>query len=70
MHDTCGYFNILEQMTACMQNYKYIYDILQSEEVNPKAFPLVDPELTQKILDLIQRAANYKQLRKGANEGK
>ncbi|WAQ96520.1 NH2L1-like protein [Mya arenaria] len=39
-----------------------------ADEVNPKAFPLADADLTQKILDLVQQAANYKQLRKGANE--
>ena len=36
--------------------------------MNPKAFPLADPQLTVTILDLIQQATNYKQLRKGANE--
>ena len=30
---------------------------------------MADAELTQKILDLVQQAANYKQLKKGANEG-
>lgn len=39
-----------------------------AEETNPKAFPLADAELTPKILDLVQQASNYKQLRKGANE--
>jgi len=39
-----------------------------AEEVNPKAYPLADAGLTQKILELVQQAANYKQLRKGANE--
>jgi len=39
-----------------------------TEAVNPKAYPLADAALTQKILELIQQAANYKQLRKGANE--
>jgi len=38
------------------------------EEVNPKAYPLADPQLTVTILDLVQQAANYKQLLKGANE--
>eukprot|EP01016_Furgasonia_blochmanni_P010736 TRINITY_DN1460_c0_g2_i3.p1 TRINITY_DN1460_c0_g2~~TRINITY_DN1460_c0_g2_i3.p1 ORF type:complete len:182 (+),score=46.98 TRINITY_DN1460_c0_g2_i3:16-561(+) len=33
-----------------------------------KAYPLADPKLTVKILDLIQQAMYYKQLRKGANE--
>lgn len=42
---------------------------MASEDVNPKAFPLADPQLTVTILDLIQQASNYKQLRKGANEG-
>jgi hypothetical protein len=43
---------------------------LQSQEaVNPKAYPLADAQLTVTILELIQQAANYKQLKKGANEG-
>lgn len=37
-------------------------------EPNPKAFPLAPEALTQKILDLVQQTAHYKQLRKGANE--
>ncbi len=37
--------------------------------VNPKAFPLADASLTVSILDLVQSATNYKQLKKGANEG-
>jgi U4/U6 small nuclear ribonucleoprotein SNU13 len=37
--------------------------------VNPKAYPLADSQLTMTILDLVQQAANYKQLKKGANEG-
>lgn len=36
--------------------------------VNPKAYPLADPQLTVTILDLLQQASNYKQLKKGANE--
>ncbi|XP_045577239.1 NHP2-like protein 1 [Salmo salar] len=36
-------------------------------EVNPKAYPLADATLSKTILDLMQQAANYKQLRKGAN---
>merc|ERR1711903_69181 len=38
------------------------------EEANPKAFPLAKPDLASSILDLVQQAANYKQLKKGANE--
>ncbi|CAG8674893.1 7047_t:CDS:2 [Acaulospora colombiana] len=33
-----------------------------------KAWPLADANLTDKILDLVQQASNYKQLKKGANE--
>ncbi|CAG8636382.1 24920_t:CDS:2 [Cetraspora pellucida] len=36
--------------------------------INPKAFPLADAELTNQILDLVQQAMHYKQLKKGANE--
>ncbi|KAF7729730.1 RNA binding protein snu13 [Apophysomyces ossiformis] len=39
-----------------------------SGAVNPKAFPLADAALTNTILDLIQQASHYKQLKKGANE--
>uniref|UniRef100_A0A8C5KPD4 H/ACA ribonucleoprotein complex subunit 2 n=1 Tax=Jaculus jaculus TaxID=51337 RepID=A0A8C5KPD4_JACJA len=39
-------------------------------DVNPKAYPLADAHLTKKLLDLVQQSCNYKQLRKGANEGK
>jgi U4/U6 small nuclear ribonucleoprotein SNU13 len=41
---------------------------LQSAPVNPKAFPLADASLTNTILDLVQQASHYKQLKKGANE--
>lgn len=37
--------------------------------MNPKAYPLADATLTNTILNLVQQASNYKQLRKGANEG-
>ena len=37
-------------------------------EVNPKAFPLAGPDLSVTILELVQQATNYKQLKKGANE--
>ena len=38
--------------------------------VNPKAYPLADPTLTNKVMNLTQQAVNYKQLKKGANEGR
>ncbi|KAE9621256.1 putative 50S ribosomal protein L30e [Lupinus albus] len=41
---------------------------MTGEAVNPKAYPLADSQLTITILDLVQQAANYKQLKKGANE--
>eukprot|EP01006_Ploeotia_vitrea_P058608 TRINITY_DN69802_c0_g1_i1.p2 TRINITY_DN69802_c0_g1~~TRINITY_DN69802_c0_g1_i1.p2 ORF type:complete len:143 (-),score=75.17 TRINITY_DN69802_c0_g1_i1:161-541(-) len=37
-------------------------------QVNPKAFPLANPKLTNSVLELVQQANNYKQLKKGANE--
>lgn len=36
---------------------------------NPKAYPLADAQLTVTILELLTQAVNYKQLKKGANEG-
>lgn len=41
---------------------------MSESEVNPKAFPLADAALTNQILDLVQQASHYKQLKKGANE--
>lgn len=41
----------------------------ETPKVNPKAYPLADSKLTVSILELVQQAANYKQLKKGANEG-
>jgi len=35
---------------------------------DPRVNPLADSELTNTILDLVQQAFNYKQLKKGANE--
>ncbi|KPI40467.1 13 kDa ribonucleoprotein-associated protein [Cyphellophora attinorum] len=32
------------------------------------AWPVADSQLSPKILDLLQQAANYRQLKKGANE--
>ena len=42
----------------------------EETEVNPKAYPLADNALTAKIFNVLQQANNYKQLKKGANEGK
>ena len=39
-----------------------------AEEINPKAYPLADPKLTKEILELVQQACNYKQLKKGETE--
>ncbi|XP_072748693.1 NHP2-like protein 1 homolog [Anoplolepis gracilipes] len=38
------------------------------DEISPRAYPLADLPLTAKILNLIQQALNYGQLKKGANE--
>ncbi|CBK22265.2 uncharacterized protein [Blastocystis hominis] len=39
-----------------------------SENDTSKAYPLAPSELTTSILDLVQQASNYRQLKKGANE--
>ena len=49
--------------------YNWLIFLQTGEPVNPKAYPLADAQLTTTILDLVQQAANYKQLKKGANEG-
>jgi U4/U6 small nuclear ribonucleoprotein SNU13 len=36
---------------------------------SPSAWPLADEALSQQILDLVQQAQHYRQLKKGANEG-
>ncbi|CAM9969270.1 unnamed protein product [Phaeothamnion confervicola] len=41
---------------------------MDDDSVNPKAYPLAGADLTVTILDLVQQASNYKQLKKGANE--
>ena len=52
-----------------IKNVKKESTMFQTDgEVNPKAYPLADQSLTTKILNLVQQAVNYKQLRKGANE--
>ena len=40
----------------------------EKKEADPRAYPLADSKLSQTILDLVQQASNYKQLKKGANE--
>lgn len=37
-------------------------------ENNPKAYPMATPELCKQILEMVQQAHNYKELKKGANE--
>merc|ERR1712070_1366978 len=41
---------------------------MADDDVNPKAYPLADGTLTTNILDVVKQAADYKQLKKGANE--
>ena len=41
---------------------------MSANEASAKAYPLAKPDMTATILDLVQQAYNYKQLRKGANE--
>ncbi|KAJ9164746.1 hypothetical protein NKR19_g1094 [Coniochaeta hoffmannii] len=37
-------------------------------DANDAAWPKADPALTQELLDLVQQAGHYRQLKKGANE--
>ena len=39
-----------------------------TDKVNSITYPLAEADLASKILKVVQQAANYKQLRKGANE--
>ncbi|KAI8989710.1 NHP2/L7aE family protein [Trametes punicea] len=41
---------------------------MSDTEAKTKAFPLADAQLTNSILDLVERASQFKQLKKGANE--
>ena len=41
---------------------------LAQNKPNAKAYPLAKQDLSNSILELIQQAANYKQLKRGANE--
>ncbi|VDO97885.1 unnamed protein product [Soboliphyme baturini] len=41
---------------------------MNDEDVSPKAYPLANTDLSQKLLDLVQQSVSYKQIRKGANE--
>ncbi|CAG5135364.1 unnamed protein product [Candidula unifasciata] len=44
------------------------YLTTMAEEISSKAYPLADQTLTKQILELVQQASNYKQLKRGANE--
>ncbi|KAI0980514.1 hypothetical protein GJ496_005460 [Pomphorhynchus laevis] len=41
---------------------------VEAKDVNPKAYPLADVKLTKSILELVNEAQNFNQLKKGANE--
>ncbi|VDM38090.1 unnamed protein product [Toxocara canis] len=43
--------------------------VLGDDRISLKAYPLADTALSQKILDFMHQALNWKQLKKGANEG-
>eukprot|EP00918_Siedleckia_nematoides_P016004 GHVU01034538.1.p1 GENE.GHVU01034538.1~~GHVU01034538.1.p1 ORF type:complete len:154 (-),score=13.09 GHVU01034538.1:220-681(-) len=40
----------------------------QEELADTKAYPLATHDLTNKIMEVVQQACNYKQLKRGANE--
>ncbi|CAN1160902.1 Switch 2 [Linum perenne] len=78
LDDTSGKENGLPVKDWKKQQYSLLAEFMDmevvefsnwtGEAVNPKAYPLADSQLTITILDLVQQAANYKQLKKGANE--
>jgi len=41
---------------------------MAAEQQDSKAYPLASADLSTTILNVVQQAANYKQLKKGANE--
>mmetsp|Transcript_71489 Transcript_71489/g.64175 ORF Transcript_71489/g.64175 Transcript_71489/m.64175 type:complete len:132 (+) Transcript_71489:112-507(+) len=41
---------------------------VKDSKANPKAYPLAPSDLSKSILELVQQSANYKQLKRGANE--
>jgi len=41
---------------------------MAEEQNSNAAWPIADVQLTQEILDLVQQASHYRQLKKGANE--
>lgn len=59
------------RLSGAQYREAYIENLIDmgDSEISKKAFPLASADLTISILDLIQQANNYKQLKKGANEG-
>lgn len=49
-------------------SYIYLLYFCKQKEINPKAYPLADHDLTSSIISFIEQAVRFKQLRKGANE--
>jgi hypothetical protein len=64
----CTHISAVLTLKRLCSPFQYT-EITMANEVNPKAYPLAGADLTVTILDLVQQAANYKQLKKGANEG-
>lgn len=63
----CGYDLCVDDRADPCINIFFL--IFQGTQASPKAFPISNPELTTKILDVLRLAAEHKQLKKGANEG-
>ncbi|CAH1731793.1 unnamed protein product [Aphis gossypii] len=60
--------NYMDCLQLSLKNLLRMDDESITLDVNPKAYPLADQQMTKTILNLVQQAMNYKQLRKGANE--
>merc|ERR1712093_116284 len=49
-------------------HYQHYTHQTMGDKVNPQGYPLADNQLSIQLLDLVQQATNYKQLKRGANE--
>ncbi|KAF9091040.1 NHP2-like protein 1 [Mortierella sp. GBA35] len=64
---TAQWLALVDQFGSALKELGDVQNWVQAE-VNPKAWPLADAALTNSIMDLVQQASHYKQLKKGANE--
>ena len=59
----------MDQRSAGMPRLEFSPSLSFTDGHTPLAFPVSDAALNQELLDLVQQASHYRQLKKGANEG-